>query len=150
MAGLGMSVALAGGLTVGLLPAAATAAPARADSTVARPAAASGNAVAAGSCAITRWANKGYYKCGTRVLDVDWDKNGTTDETFVVAANRTIWHTWRAADGWKEMPGHGRADNTGGWARIANWRAVTVWAGSTSYCNTFKSGKWHSWKRKCG
>lgn len=93
----------------------------------------------------------GYYGealCGTWIMDVDWNADGTLDETFVIAPNRTIWHAWPGSGGWYEMPGKGLADDTG----IAYWfgadRRVTVWvAGHGIWCNADVAGPagWTGW-----
>ncbi|MGA5302100.1 hypothetical protein ACPCHT_19385 [Nucisporomicrobium flavum] len=54
----------------------------------------------------------GDFKPGTTVRKVDWDGNGTIDECFGIAPDRTIWHEWATSRGWVQMPGGGRADDT--------------------------------------
>ncbi len=102
----------------------------------------------ASSCAITRWGHTGYRWCGHGYVDADWDGNGTTDETFVVAPNRTIWHTWKAAGGWKEMPHNGRADGVQNYVRSNHTgigRVVNVIANGVSYYSSYSQGKWWGW-----
>jgi hypothetical protein len=53
----------------------------------------------------------GDFKEGTTINRVDWDGNGTVDECFGIAPNRTIWHEWATSNGWVQMPGNGRADD---------------------------------------
>ncbi|MFE3200163.1 hypothetical protein [Embleya sp. NPDC059237] len=109
----------------------------------------SASTAAAASCSVTRWGYKGTAKCNT-TMDVDWDGNGSTDETFVIAPDRTIWHTWKAAGAWKEMPGNGRADDTYGVATIGTkYRDVFVLAGGTVYCSAHFNGSWHGWAKTC-
>jgi hypothetical protein len=100
------------------------------------------------SCAISRWDYPGGRMCGPHTwMDVDWDLNGSNDETFVIAPNREIWHIWANSNGWKEMPGEGRADTFHLWARFGSWRCVAVWAGTDSWNTIFDNGKWHGWTR---
>jgi hypothetical protein len=59
----------------------------------------------------TCWTT-GNFKANTTVMKVDWDGNGSTDECFGVAPDRTIWHEWSTSNGWRQMPGSGgRADD---------------------------------------
>ena len=58
----------------------------------------------------TCW-HTGNFKKGSHVLTVDWDRNGTIDECFGVAPNRTIWHDWATSGGWQQMYGGGLADD---------------------------------------
>lgn len=98
--------------------------------------------------AITRFNYTGYRACGSgRVLDVDWDQNGSTDESFVIAPNREIWHIWATAGGWKELTGNGRGDTFWGWSRYGNVRCVAVWAGSTVWGNVYDGSGWSGWSR---
>ncbi|MFF9815146.1 hypothetical protein [Streptomyces sp. NPDC014006] len=105
---------------------------------------------AASQCAVTAWGHTGYYKCGTDLKAgyVDWNRDGHTDEVFVVAANRTIWHTWKNAGGWKEMPGNGRADDMMGPNGTGDPRRcviVYVNKGYHYWQNCFYKGTWHTW-----
>jgi hypothetical protein len=112
----------------------------------------SGTVVAARSCPITMWGHTGYYNCDPYFKNgyLDWDENRTVDEVFVVAPNRTIWHTWASAGGWKEMPGNGRADRVYGPVETGNpyRRCIIVFVDNASYHywqNCFYSGRWHTW-----
>ena len=53
----------------------------------------------------------GDFKAGSDVLAIDWDRNGTVDECFGIAPDRSIWHEWASSNGWVRMPGGGLADN---------------------------------------
>ncbi|MEU6389477.1 hypothetical protein [Streptomyces sp. NPDC046939] len=106
--------------------------------------------LSAASCkkSIKAWGFQGYYKCGTQVSKVDWNRDGRTDEVFVIAPNRTIWHVWKNAGGWKVMPGNGRADDMMGPNSTGDPRRcilVYVNRGYHYWQNCFYSGKWHSW-----
>jgi hypothetical protein len=103
---------------------------------------------AAASCDITRWGHTGKYLCGAgHVENVDWDWNGSTDETFVIAPNRQIWHIWATANGWEEMPGNGRADLFSALAGDGTWHCVAVYAGNTEWDNRFNGSGWSGWAR---
>ncbi|MFB7216499.1 hypothetical protein [Streptomyces sp. NPDC056255] len=94
------------------------------------------------------WGYQGYYKCGTDVSKVDWNRDGRTDEVFVIAPDRTIWHVWKSAGGWKVMPGNGRADNMMGPNGTGDPRrciVVYVNRGYHYWQNCFYNGKWHNW-----
>ncbi|MCI3273631.1 hypothetical protein [Streptomyces cylindrosporus] len=109
---------------------------------------ASAGSAQASSCTITKWHYTGTYKCGTKVLSADWTANGSVDEVFVIAPNRHIWHVWKNAGGWKEMPGGGRADNTTGytfWDGIERCVIVYVNSAPHYYQNCFRNGAWHTW-----
>ncbi|MGB8944246.1 MAG: hypothetical protein WCD21_29050 [Streptomyces sp.] len=127
-------------------PAPAPAASADPTATVVRAATADASAQA---CAhpIQRWGHWGCMKGSNTGLDVDWDGNGSRDETFVIGTNRGIYHIWANAGGWKEMPGGGRADQIWGVGKGPGYRCVGVWAGNTVYANVFHDGKWHNWER---
>ncbi|MGI5455008.1 hypothetical protein ACQEWB_17880 [Streptomyces sp. CA-249302] len=111
--------------------------------------ASAGSAQASGtSCAIKKWGYTGHYKCGSHVVEADWTANGSVDEVFVVATNRHIYHVWKNAGGWQEMPGGGRADNTTGylfWDGVRRCVIVYVTSNNTHYQNCFSGGKWHNW-----
>ncbi|RCG25609.1 hypothetical protein DTL70_09550 [Streptomyces diacarni] len=99
---------------------------------------------------MTYWGHTGYKKCGTSTAAVDWNRDGRTDEVFVVAPDRTVWHTWKAAGRWVEMPGNGRADEMRGSAETGNpsRRCVIVYVDNASYHywqNCFYNGRWHDW-----
>ncbi|MET9427898.1 MULTISPECIES: hypothetical protein [unclassified Streptomyces] len=132
--------------------AAAAAAAALTFGTTTVPAAADASAGAAARCSIKAFGYQGYYKCGTDVWKgyIDWNDDGRTDEVFVIAPDRTIWHTWKKAGGWKVMPGNGRADNMVGENHVGGGRrcvVVYVNKGYHYWQNCFYKGKWHSWKQ---
>ncbi|MFE0106470.1 hypothetical protein [Streptomyces sp. NPDC059009] len=91
------------------------------------------------------WGHTGKFKCGSHVLPADWDNNGTTDEYFGIAPDRTIWHDWKNAGRWVEMPNNGRADDTLNIGRTSNGRYVRVWVGGHIWVSIFSDGKWHKW-----
>jgi len=69
---------------------------------------------------------------------------GTADyraTCFGISPNRTIWHTWPGAGGWKLMPGNGHADDTGtAFAEsAAGSRIVSVWVygGTGNWCQNY-------------
>ncbi|MGW0672586.1 hypothetical protein [Streptomyces sp. NPDC002746] len=110
------------------------------------------SSVSAASCRVTAWGHTGYYKCGTSLNKgkIDWNRDGRTDEIFVIAPSRTIWHTWAKAGGWKQMPGNGHADNMMGPSETGtSTRCVIVYVnkGYHYWQNCFYSGRWHTWKR---
>lgn len=99
-------------------------------------------------CPLYRYGYYGEAMCGTWILDVHWNSDGSRPETFVIAPNRTIWHAWPGSGRWHEMPGAGRADDTD----IAFWvggdRVVSVWVSNSGYwCNTDPAGAagWTGW-----
>lgn len=152
-AGLVAATALAG-LAAGIAPAGAAQAPAadRADvqKFILSASAPATDSDAAAPCrkAITRFNYTGYRACGSgRVMDVDWDQNGSIDESFVIAPNREIWHIWARSGGWKELPGDGRGDTFWGWSKYGKVRCVAVWAGSTVWANPFDGTRWRGWDR---
>ncbi|MEU3341989.1 hypothetical protein [Streptomyces sp. NPDC006668] len=155
-------IAFGGALAVGPAADAAVSNPARSATTTARASADAPqaptavqsmppvSAATAAPCStpISRFGHTGYRKCDADPLDADWDGNGTKDETFVIAANRTIWHTWQAAGGWKEMPNGGRADYMYNYCHQLGDRTVAVTvAGVGGYYSVFSDGKWHGWYR---
>ncbi|MEU1157800.1 hypothetical protein ABZ369_32990 [Streptomyces sp. NPDC005918] len=91
------------------------------------------------------WGHTGKFKCGSHVLRADWDNNGTADEYFGIAPNRTIWHDWKNAGRWVEMPNAGRADDTLNIGHTGNGRYVRVKAGGHIWVSIFSGGKWHKW-----
>jgi hypothetical protein len=101
----------------------------------------------------TRYNYTGTFRSGTKILDVDWhDKdyqfNFGRVESFGIAPNGTIWHAWPGGGGWKEMPGHGRADDTIGATTSYPSRTVKVSVrGSGPWCNTDPGGRgsWFGW-----
>lgn len=153
IAATALGLAIAGGMT----------APAHAGTTAqgnsstaaaaARPSSGSESAAGAAACRqpITAWGYTGYRMCGTgKQAWIDWNRDGRTDEVFVIAPNRTIWHTWKSAGRWVEMPGNGRADKMMGAAETGNpnRRCVIVYVYNASYHywqNCFYSGRWHDW-----
>ncbi|MET9914336.1 hypothetical protein ABZZ74_47865 [Streptomyces sp. NPDC006476] len=99
---------------------------------------------------ITRWNHTGKYICGEpqAAYDVDWNADGRYDETFVIAPNREIWHTWANAGGWKELPpGNGFADYFSDFENLPRGqRCVEVYVrGDGEYVNVFRDGKWRGW-----
>ncbi|MCF1592250.1 hypothetical protein [Streptomyces muensis] len=107
-------------------------------------------AAAAARCSVKAWGHQGHYKCGTDLKAgyIDWNRDGRTDEVFVIAPNRTIWHTWKNAGGWKEMPGSGRADDMLGANGTGDPRrcvVVYVNRGYHYWQNCHYNGKWHNW-----
>lgn len=100
---------------------------------------------------VVAFNHTGYKKCNTTASWVDWNVDGKTDEVFVVAPNRTIWHTWKAASGWQELPGKGRADDMLGPGQVGagiRSRCIIVLVTKMSYPywqNCFYNGKWHNW-----
>jgi hypothetical protein len=83
----------------------------------------------------------GTFRTGTYVMVVDWVTS--TQECFGIAPDRTIWHTWPGAGGWKVMPGNGRADHM--YTKIREWdngaRTIRVFVASGSYwCQDYRPG----------
>jgi hypothetical protein len=113
------------------------------------PVSSAGAAEAARGCRVTAWGHTGYYKCGTDLNagKISWNRDGKIDEIFVIAPDRTIWHTWAAAGGWKEMPGNGRADDMLGKNTDGEYRCVAVWVnqGFHYWQNCYFNGHWHRW-----
>ncbi|WP_069173658.1 hypothetical protein [Streptomyces griseus] len=103
------------------------------------------------SCPVKAWGYRGHYRCGTDLKAgyIDWNRDGRTDEVFVIAPNRHIWHTWKNAGGWKEMPGNGRADDmVGDNGTGSPRRCVIVYVikkGYRYYQNCHYNGTWHNW-----
>jgi hypothetical protein len=93
----------------------------------------------------------GNFKTGTYVMVVDWDTS--TQECFGIAPDRTIWHTWPGAGGWKVMPGNGRGDLMD--TDIDEWpdgtRRVSVFISSGSYwCQYYRPGTgWDGYWYRC-
>ncbi|MEU7581008.1 hypothetical protein AB0B50_25780 [Streptomyces sp. NPDC041068] len=148
-----VAAAAAGALATGIMPAGAAEAPTPTVERITKflnSAAPSDTVDAAAPCrkAITRFNYTGYRACGEgRVMDVDWDRNGSVDESFVIAPNREIWHIWANSRGWKELPGDGRGDTFWGWSKYGRVRCVAVWAGSTVWDNPFDGSRWLGWER---
>ncbi|WP_416969481.1 hypothetical protein [Streptomyces sp. 4F14] len=100
---------------------------------------------------VVAFDHTGYKKCYTKTSWVDWNADGHTDEVFVIAPDRTVWHTWKAASGWQELPGKGRADDMYGPGQVGagiRSRCIIVLVAKASYPywqNCFYNGKWHNW-----
>jgi hypothetical protein len=104
--------------------------------------------VAADACGFESfWGVHGVKSCDSDVLSADWDRNGTVDEEFVVAPNRTIWHTWQRAGKWIEMEHGGRADNTSGYSTPHGKRCVYVEVNQphSFYRSCYFDSAWHRW-----
>jgi hypothetical protein len=109
---------------------------------------------AAPSYRITRYHYTGTFRSGTRILDVNWhdvDPNHRFEigrlESFGIAPNGTIWHAWPGSGGWKEMPGHGRADDTLDVRESYPSRTIRVWVkGSGIWCNDDPGGNGGTWR----
>ena len=99
----------------------------------------------------------GNFKTGTRIEYADWNSDGTTDECFGIAPDRTIWHAWPHSAGWAEMPHEGRADNlvgsfhgsfgSPGKARVV---IVRVTGGNDYYSwlwDSYASQGWYGWSQ---
>ncbi|KUM73440.1 hypothetical protein [Streptomyces curacoi] len=86
--------------------------------------------VGAAACTVKNWGYSFSYKCDDPPAYADWDGNGTTDEIFAIAPNRKIYHSWDAANGWKEMPNGGRADYTIQACWADGRRTITVSVGN--------------------
>lgn len=54
---------------------------------------------------------QGCSTCRTEPGEPGRESDGRTGEVFVITPDRTVVHSWKAVGGWKEMPGHGRADS---------------------------------------
>ncbi|MFE0106469.1 hypothetical protein [Streptomyces sp. NPDC059009] len=102
-------------------------------------------------CKVTSpWNHVGYLKCGSHAQAADWDGNGTVDEVFGVTGDRRIWHDWKNAGKWVEMPNSGRADDTydWGWSNNGTRRAIDVKVGSSQvWRSEFYDSNWHAWRR---
>gem|GEM_PF-5297337 len=87
----------------------------------------------------------GTFKSGSRILKVDWTSNGSVDECFGIAPDRTIWHAW-PNHRWIEMPNNGRADDTWGVYVTGGHHGVIVWVASPSsfWCSTLTTS-WQPW-----
>ena len=155
-----------GALLIGALIATASPASAMADSptnfthvsTAAQPTTQTHQA-AAPSYRATRFNYTGTFHSGTRILDIDWHDldhrfEFGRSESFGIAPNGTIWHAWPGSGGWKEMPGHGRADDTLDVFYSYPSRTVRVLVkGSGIWCNDDPGGNGGTWRnrwRHCG
>jgi hypothetical protein len=93
------------------------------------------------------WGHTGTFRCGTRVMQVDWTGNGGY-EYFGIAPGRTIWHSWASSPGYVVMPNNGRADAMNwAWKYSDGTRRVSVYvSGSGYWCSTDYAGDGYSWK----
>lgn len=90
----------------------------------------------------------GYFRDGTTVLFVDWDRDGVVDECFGIGPDRAIWHTWRGAGGWRQMPHNGRADDmVDAHFNSLGQRTVKVYVRNINryFCSSFGSSGWQPW-----
>jgi hypothetical protein len=136
------AVVAAGALVAGIAPAtAATGTAGTADHGV--------RSAAACKVKVKAWGYTGYRMCGAgHYKAIDWNNSGSTDEVFVIAPNREIWHVWANAGGWKEMPGNGRGDKIYDWSKNGSHRCVSVVAnGAGVWKNVFGGHSWSGWKR---
>lgn len=104
----------------------------------------------ASACTYSAYGYTGTFRCNTHILKVPWDKFDSRfghgrEEQFGIAPSGTIWHAWPHSGGWKEMPGHGRADDTYGAGAKYPSRTVAVKKGSGIWCNTDPGHGWGSW-----
>jgi hypothetical protein len=90
----------------------------------------------------------------TAKMVAEWG-TGTAQECFVIAPDRTIWHTWRNAGGWYPVRADGRADFMFAVDRYhsssgARYRMVMVLvntaAGQLVYCSWLVGSTWQSWQ----
>jgi hypothetical protein len=91
--------------------------------------------------------SEGTFKSGTDIMWVDWNADGTWDECFGIAPDRTIWHEWRNSGGWREMPNHGHADDMAG-AEIdsaGRHRVTDKVNGHGLYCSWLTPSGWQGW-----
>jgi hypothetical protein len=89
----------------------------------------------------------GYFRSGSYVMGADWDRNGTVDECFGIAEDRTIWHAWPGSGSWQEMPHNGRADDTDSYFISQGRRTVRVFVSPNQlYCSSLGSS-WMTWVR---
>ncbi|MEU4641547.1 hypothetical protein [Micromonospora sp. NPDC023814] len=138
--------AIVAGLIVGLVAATPAAAASTADPDQASVVAertlitpASGDEVGTlAACRVSAFGYAGWAKCNTIKLTCDFNADGTYDEAWVIADDRTIWHTWAGAGRWHEMPNNGRADNTYDCYTSNGNRVIEVWVNN--------SGRWWSWR----
>ncbi|MEV6550034.1 hypothetical protein AB0M57_15195 [Streptomyces sp. NPDC051597] len=138
-AALGMAVALAGLTGTSLSAEAVSSAIAHQE-----------GALSAASCRrpIRGGGYRGSYESGTEPSGFDWDRDGRTDEVVVIAPDRTIRYAGKAAGGWKEMPGNGRADNMLGPNGAGDPRrciVVYVDQGCHSWQDCLSGGPWPDW-----
>jgi hypothetical protein len=93
----------------------------------------------------------GTFRDGTAILVVDWNADGTADECFGIAPNRTIWHAWPNSRRWHVMPHNGRADDTwNAFYNSAGQRTVQVYVNPGQvWCSSYRPGGWQRWVR-CG
>lgn len=93
----------------------------------------------------------GSFKGGTHILKVDWQTDGTDDECFGIAPDRSIWHAWRNSGAWQAMPHGGRADDT--FSAYYDYpdgnRVVEVHVNcSGTWTSTYRNGAWQPWRQK--
>lgn len=81
----------------------------------------------------------GTFAEGTEVRLIDWEYD--VPECFGVAPSGSIWHTWRGAGGWHEMPGNGRARGIFTWY---DWgyagRTIVVYTWDKRWCQDYNRG----------
>jgi hypothetical protein len=92
------------------------------------------------------FGREGVIKGDSKVLIVDWNKDGRDDECFGIAPNRAIYHAWPSSVGWDPMPNNGLADDT--WFPFFyqnKYHTVSVSvAGKGFYCSSL-IGSWQPW-----
>jgi hypothetical protein len=111
-------------------------------------------APAAASFDYSCFGKTGTFKTGTDIQKPDWSGDGKYDECFGIAPDRTIWHVYRSSNGWKQMVGNGRADdtldtvNSGG----GNYYIIVYVANPASHWYNLHSGSdgWGSWYKCLG
>jgi hypothetical protein len=86
---------------------------------------------------VSDFGDVGNALCNSHLLHCDWNGNGSWDEDFVIAPDRTIWHAWPTSGRWVEMPNNGLADDTNACYIGGGNRVVEVWVNG--------SGVWYSW-----
>ena len=103
----------------------------------------------AGTATYDCFGRVGILKANTFVVVVDWERNGTWDECFGIAPDRTIYHAWTNSVGWQQMPNNGKADNANT-AFLYQGRYHTVKVivnGVGFYCTSLINGAWGPWGR---
>lgn len=92
--------------------------------------------VGANSFKKTCFGHSGTFADGSHVLSIDWSHD--VAECYGVAPSGTIWHIWKGASKWYEMPGNGLATDMDALIDYGNGnRTVVVYVG------------WGSWKYYC-
>jgi hypothetical protein len=99
-----------------------------------------------GCVVISRFNHRGCMMPGSTRLTCAWN------EDFVVAPDRTIWHSWPTSGRWVEMPNNGRADDMLTCAVEDGNRTilVIVTQDPSSVWRSFldlSTGIWHGWFR---